>query len=136
MFQHISTVPGRSRRVVSAPLPVWAVVASALIAPEARAQAIDDITRDASTHISSGFSYGLNAFCFIGGAILLAISVMGWWQHQRNPNAGARPGMIIAGFICGGILLAFPFLAKTASYTIFDQAPSVTGDQAEMKFDK
>ena len=44
--------------------------------------------------------------------------------------------MIIAGFICGGILLAFPFLAKTASFTMFGTAPSVTGEQQQMKFDK
>ncbi|MCI1374172.1 MAG: hypothetical protein LKH33_08550 [Acetobacter sp.] len=107
-----------------------------LLAPAAHAQAIDDITRDATQKGMNAFGMALNAVCFIGGGLLLAMAIFGWWQHQRNANAGSKPSMIIAGFICGGILLVFPFFAKTASFTMFGVAPSVTGEQQQMKFDK
>ncbi|MBF0871585.1 MULTISPECIES: hypothetical protein [Gluconobacter] len=129
-----------SRRYPKPTLMVAALGVSAistvLLAPAAHAQAVDDIMRDSTQKIMTGFGTGLNAFCYIVGGAFLAMAIFGWWQHQRNPNAGSKPGMIIAGFICGGILLAFPFLAKTASFTVFGTAPSVTGEQQQMKFDK
>ncbi|MGY8607176.1 hypothetical protein ACTVH1_16010 [Gluconobacter cerinus] len=116
--------------------PALSALSSLALTSAAHAQAIDDITRDATQKGMNAFGMALNAFCFIGGGLLLAMAILGWWQHQRNPNAGSKPGMIIAGFICGGILLAFPFLAKTASFKMFGTAPSVTGEQQQMKFDK
>jgi hypothetical protein len=108
----------------------------ALHADAVHAQAIDTVTQQASEHISVAFSYALNTICFVGGGILLAMAIFGWWQHQRNPNAGSRPTMVLAGFICGGLLLAFPFVARTASFTVFGQGPSATGAQQQMQFNQ
>lgn len=109
---------------------------AALHANAAHAQAIDTVAQAATGHIDTAFGYMLNTICFVGGAILLAMAVFGWWQHQRNPNAGARPTMVLAGFLCGGLLLAFPFVVKTATFTVFGQGPSATGAQQQMQFNQ
>ena len=116
--------------------PALSALSFLAFASAAHAQAVDDVMQAATQKGMNAFGMVLNAVCFIGAGILLAMAVFGWWQHQRNANAGTKPGMIMAGFICGGILLAFPFLAKTASFTMFGTAPSVTGEQQQMKFDK
>ena len=113
-----------------------AMAVAALHVDAAQAQAIDVVAQQASGHISTAFGYIINTVCFVGGGSLLAIAIFGWWQHQRNPNAGSKPTMVLAGFICGGLLLAFPFVAKTASFTVFGQGPSATGAQQQMQFNQ
>lgn len=102
----------------------------------AHAQAIDQIAQNATTHINLAWGYLMNMVCWVGGGLLLAISVFAWYQHQRNPNAGIRMGMVLTGVVCGGFLLTLPFLARTTSYTLFEQNPAVTGEQKQMLFDQ
>lgn len=112
------------------------LIALHLAETAAHAQAFDQVAQSASAHVIAGWGYLLNMVCWIGGGLLLAISVFSWYQHQRNPNSGIRMGMVIAGLVCGGLLLTLPFLAKTATFTLFDQSPAVTGEQKQMLFDQ
>lgn len=119
------------------PAAVLATLAlTPLLVSQAHAQAIDTIMQQSTGHALGAWAYFLNAFCWIVGSIMLIMCGMGWYQHQRNPNAGSRPGLMVAAGVLGGVLLAFPFLAKTASFTLFNQGPTVTGEQQQMKFDK
>lgn len=112
------------------------VLALHLANTSAHAQAIDQMAQTASAHVITAWGYVLNMVCWIGGGLLLAISIFSWYQHQRNPNSGIRMGMVLAGLVCGGLLLTLPFLAKTATFTLFDQSPAVTGEQKQMLFDQ
>lgn len=114
----------------------FAATLAAAPIPSAHAQAIDTIAQTATGHVSTAFSYILNTACFIGGGLLLAMALFGWWQHQRNPNAGSKPTVVLAGFVVAGLLLALPFVAKTATFTLFGQGPSVTGAQQQMQFNQ
>ncbi|MBB2164482.1 hypothetical protein HLH26_08000 [Gluconacetobacter sp. 1b LMG 1731] len=124
--------PGIRRATALTALALSVVV----LAPGAHAQAIDDIMQQSTGHALSAWSYLMNAFCWILGSILLIMCGLGWYQHQRNPNAGSRPGMLVAAGVLGGVFLAFPFFAKTASFTIFNSGPTVTGEQQQMRFDR
>lgn len=100
------------------------------------AQAIDDITQQASQHVLKAWSYLINMVGFVGGGALLLASVFGWYMHQKNPNAGRGLGLVLAGFVCAALLLSFPFLARTTSLSVFSGGVQATGDQKMMKFDQ
>ena len=100
------------------------------------AQAIDDVAQSATARFLKAWAYVINMAGFIGGGGMLLASVFGWYMHQKNPNAGRGLGLVLAGFVCGALLLSFPFLAKTASLSVFSGGVQATGDQKMMKFDQ
>lgn len=100
------------------------------------AQAIDEVTQSTTNKLLNAFSYVLNAFCFIVGGGLLASGVMSIYQKHKNNNSGTSTAKIVGALAAGTILIGFPFLVKTASFTAWDANTSVTGEQKMMKFDK
>ncbi|MFT8932334.1 MAG: hypothetical protein ABF976_11825 [Acetobacter syzygii] len=100
------------------------------------AQAIDEVTQGTTNKLLNAFSYVLNAFCFIVGGGLLASGVMSIYQKHKNNNAGASTAKILGALAAGTILIGFPFLVKTASFTVWEANTSVTGEQRMMKFDR
>jgi len=115
------------------------VIAAAVIllgSHAAYAQDIEQITRDASGHGLNTFAMGFNLFCWALGGSLFIIAIWGWYQHTRNPNAGARLGTVFAGIVAGGLLLTLPFVVRTATFTLFGTSASVDGSQQMMRFDK
>lgn len=102
----------------------------------AHAQAIDDVAEQATNRANRAFGYILNSFCFIVGGSLLAAGIMSLYQKHRNNNAGTSMAYIAGAFLCGGFLIGFPFAVRTASFTFWNAATSVTGEQRMMQFDK
>lgn len=103
----------------------------------AHAQAFDEVAQNTSQRVTSGFSYIINGICFIGGSIFLIASIWGIYSHMKGNNN--RPGVLlgsIVGLFLSGAMLSLPFIAKTASSTLFGSAPSVTGENQKMMFDK
>lgn len=102
----------------------------------AHAQAIDEIIQQTSQRANNGFSYGLNSFCYIAGACLLAGAVLAYYLKHKNNTPGITNGRILSAFLAGGCLIGFPYLVKTTSFTFWNANTSVTGEQQMMHFDK
>lgn len=102
----------------------------------AHAQAIDEITSQATERVNNAFGYILNSFCFIVGGSLLAAGILSLYQKHRNNNAGTSMAYIASAFLCGGFLIGFPFVVRTASFTFWDATTVVTGEQRKMQFDQ
>lgn len=108
-----------------------------LIPVSAHAQAIDTITQATTGHVNNAWGYLLNSVCWVLGGSLLLGSIWGLYQkHRNNSGMNASMGKIVAGALCGAILVGFPFYVKTASFTIWDATSTVTGEQKMMTFDK
>ena len=115
-------------------------LASVLLIPlftgHAYAQAIDELAEQSTNRFNKAFGYGLNSFCFIVGGTLLAVGVMSLYQKHKNNNAGTSMSKIVSALAVGAILVGFPFLVKTASFSFWGANTSVTGEQRMMMFDK
>lgn len=112
------------------------VVLMPILVGYAHAQAIEVIAEQATDSFNKAFAYALNSFCFIVGGFMLAAGVMSLYQKHRNNNAGTSAAYIAGAFICGGFLIGFPYLVRTASFSFWGAATTVTGEQRMMQFDK
>ncbi|MCP1242780.1 hypothetical protein GOB86_10450 [Acetobacter lambici] len=102
----------------------------------AHAQAIDEVAEQATDRANKAFGYILNSFCFIVGGSLLAAGILSLYQKHRNNNAGTSMAYIASAFLCGGFLIGFPFVVRTASFSFWNTTTTVTGEQRMMQFDK
>ncbi|WP_338333636.1 hypothetical protein [Acetobacter sp. LMG 32666] len=112
------------------------VVMVSILPEYAHAQAIDEMAARATEHANNAFGYILNSFCFIVGGSLLAAGILSLYQKHRNNNAGTSMSYIAGAFLCGGFLIGFPFVVRTASFTFWDATTVVTGEQHKMQFDQ
>ncbi|MFT8369758.1 MAG: hypothetical protein ABF719_10855 [Acetobacter sp.] len=116
------------------------LIAAVLLAPlligHAHAQAVDEITEGATNHLNRAVAYIFNAICFSGGGFLLLSGITSLYQKHKNNNAGTTMSKIGFAFLCGTMLIGFPFLVRTASLSFWSEGPTVTGEQRMMMFDR
>ncbi|MDE7548230.1 hypothetical protein PY793_09585 [Acetobacter fabarum] len=116
------------------------LIAIVLLAPlligHAHAQAADEIAEAATNRANRAVAYLINAICFSGGAFLLLSGITSLYQKHKNNNAGTTMSKIGFAFFCGTMLIGFPFLVRTASLSLWNEGPTVTGEQRMMTFDR
>lgn len=113
-----------------------AVLLAPLLIGDAHAQAADDIAQTATNHLNKAFAYIINSVCFCGGGYLLLSGITALYQKHKNNNAGTSASRIGFAFLCGTMLIGFPFLVRTASLSFWNESPTVTGEQRMMMFDR